>query len=143
MIYRASYRNPDGDLTTVPSRAGLHTYGYWHPLFRYPGNHPRGRALGGNRGLHRLHRRRRQERWDIPGTDDNGGCPLLQASGRIGRRSQPGGERGIHHHFRAAFCRGGAKTVFGSLFTGQVDQKKSTITGISMVLGLSAGISAD
>ena len=34
----------------------------------------------------------------------------------------------------------GAKTVFGSLFTGQVDQKKSTITGISMVLGLSAGI---
>ncbi len=34
----------------------------------------------------------------------------------------------------------GAKTVFGNLFTGQVDQKKSTITGISMVLGLSAGI---
>ena len=34
----------------------------------------------------------------------------------------------------------GAKTVFGGLFAGQVDQKKSTITGISMVLGLSAGI---
>ena len=34
----------------------------------------------------------------------------------------------------------GARTVFGGLFTGQVDQKKSTITGISMVLGLSAGI---
>ena len=34
----------------------------------------------------------------------------------------------------------GAKTVFGGLFTGQVDQKKSTITGLSMVLGLSAGI---
>ena len=32
----------------------------------------------------------------------------------------------------------GAKTVF----TGQVDQKKATITGISMVLGLSAGFSA-
>ena len=30
----------------------------------------------------------------------------------------------------------GAKTVF----TGQVDQKKATITGISMVLGLSAGV---
>ena len=34
----------------------------------------------------------------------------------------------------------GAKTVFGGLVAGQVDQKKSTITGISMVLGLSAGI---
>ena len=34
----------------------------------------------------------------------------------------------------------GAKTVFSGLFAGQVDQKKSTITGISMVLGLSAGI---
>ena len=35
----------------------------------------------------------------------------------------------------------GAKTVFSSLFAGrQVDQKQSTITGISMVLGLSAGI---
>ena len=34
----------------------------------------------------------------------------------------------------------GAKSVFSGLFAGQVDQKKSTITGISMVLGLSAGI---
>ncbi len=34
----------------------------------------------------------------------------------------------------------GAKTVFSGLFAGQVDQKQSTITGISMVLGLSAGI---
>ena len=35
----------------------------------------------------------------------------------------------------------GAKMVFSGLFAGQqVDQKKSTITGISMVLGLSAGI---
>ena len=34
----------------------------------------------------------------------------------------------------------GAKAVFSGLFAGQVDQKKSTITGISMVLGLSAGI---
>ena len=34
----------------------------------------------------------------------------------------------------------GAKTVFSGLSAGQVDQRKSTITGISMVLGLSAGI---
>ncbi len=34
----------------------------------------------------------------------------------------------------------GAKTVFAGLFVSQADQKKSTITGISMVLGLSAGI---
>ena len=34
----------------------------------------------------------------------------------------------------------GAKTVFTGLFAGQVDEKKSAITGISMVLGLSAGI---
>lgn len=34
----------------------------------------------------------------------------------------------------------GAKTVFSGLSASQVDHRKSTITGISMVLGLSAGI---
>ena len=101
VIHRASYRNQSAvDFRSV--QGGLNVYGIGDARIRTPGYPACRRAVVGHGRLHRLYRRRRPERRDLPGTVDHGCGLLFQAVRRPGRHSQPCGRRGLHHHFRHA-----------------------------------------